>query len=283
MPNCVIALDTNDNAIEITGSSSVVMNCGLASNSNFLADTSDTISAGALSAVGTVTLGANVDPDTKINNGIAQVGDPVDGKVTVPDLSTMCSGATAYSAKNKSGNIISPGCYTSITAGKDLDLTPGTYYLDGGGFSVGSGAHITGDNITLVFTNSDPDSTVIGKFSGNGNSIVELTAPSTGPWAGILMYQDPRAGPPSNGTNFFLAGTSGTDASGKTVTSTYEGMIYTPGTKTTFSGNSGIDTPCMQIVAFQVVFTGNTNVTNNCPPGKGAASNSGSTSVRLVG
>lgn len=277
--NCVIALDSSDTALNIAGSSSIDMSCGLASNSNLDATSSDVINATSLSAVGTVNTGGSVTSDTEINSGVASQSDPIAGKI--PAISVPPSCDSYFTNKSNRVQTISPGCYAGITVRGTLTFSPGIYYLDSGSFSVGAGATVKGAGVTIILTNSNTSSSAkIGEFSANGNSIVNLSAPTSGSYEGILIYQDERA---TLKDDLFLNGTSGTDTGGGPLRSSYEGAIYAPSSKATFSGNSSIDTPCMQIVAFQVVFLGNTDVSNSCPAGGGAGSFGGNGSVRLVG
>lgn len=276
VPNCVIALDNSGTALNITGSAVVDMNCGMASNSDLDATSSGMIKAGALSAVGLVDPSGNVTADTKINNGIGVVADPYAGKLPKPDLSAMCAGAQYISVRSLQSQIIPPGCYTGMKSLGGLYLQDGTYYINGGDVIVGAQSLINCNSCTLVFTNADPASTAIGRFSAAGSSYVQMKAQTSGPYAGILMYQDERATPSKN-TNFFVTGNTGNG-----IVSYLQGAIYTPKTYTDFIGNSNFQTNCMQLVAMQVTFTGNTTVSNQCPAGSGASSYGGGGTVRLV-
>ena len=276
--NCVIALDAAGTALEIGGSAAVDFNCGMASNSNLAASSSDNVKAGALSAVGTITTGSKLDPDTKLNEGIVSVADPLKGKLPAPTPPVTCNGY--YTQKSNTVGTIPAGCYAGLSVKGNLTLSPGTYWFDGGSVDIGAGARINGTGVTLIFSNSDTSaSAYIGKFTATGNSIVRLSAPSTGTYAGILMHRDERAGATDA---MLLTGTSGTETGGGTLKSYYEGTVYAPSSMVEFTGNSSIDTPCMQIVSFRVKFWGNTSVTNSCPAGKGAVSNGGTVVLRLV-
>ena len=287
-PNCIIALDTaNTTALSVSGSASVDMNCGMASNaagSQSLVADGQLVKVEALSAVGSVS-GSSYDPaQTKVNNGIAPVADPLAGKLSMPsNLATLCASAGFLSVKSNASATASPmthGCTTGMTIQGKLTLAPGTYVINGGSVAIGASGQLLGNGVTLIFTNTDPAG-AIGKFTGNGSSFAQLSAPTSGPYAGILMYQDPRAA--AGKGDFYITGTSGMDASGKVINSSYEGTIYTPSTYATFNGNSAISTPCMQIIASHVIFIGNTTVENNCPPGSGASAYGGGGTVRLVG
>ncbi|PLK26553.1 TadE/TadG family type IV pilus assembly protein [Novosphingobium sp. TH158] len=282
-PNCVLGLDpSGTTAVSVTGSASLTMQCGMASNSigapALLAD-AQTVAVPSLSAVGSVTAGSGVPSTTTINAGASAQQDPYAG-LPLPNPGSLCNGAPAVTVKSMTSLTINPGCYSSIKSLGSLTLNPGIYYINGGDVQVGSQSLISGDGVTLIFTNiADP--TKPGRFDAAGNSYVRLIAPSTGTYAGIIIYQDPRT-VTSSKTNMFVTGTSFADYSG-TWFSQYQGAIYAPKSSVRFTGNSGVSTPCMQIVSFQVEFTGNTTITNNCPNGSGAGAFGGATSVKLIG
>ena len=268
--NCMIALATTGTALSIGGSSSVDMNCGLQSNSDFDATTSDSIVAGALSAVGNVNEGNNISEDTRINRGVAPETDPYSDLISDPD--EVCSNTASVSGNN---NILYPGCYKGITINSNARVTlqPGTYYVGEGGFKVNGHARVVGTGVTLVFTNTDSpfNSNKVGTFDAMGTSNVQITAPDTGDYAGILMHQDSRT-PLSNANRLFVTGDSNSE---------FEGTIYAPSNQVTFSGNSSMTTDCLQIVAQYITFTGNTSVSNTCQPGRGVVSFSGEQVLRL--
>ena len=270
--NCMIALATVNSALTITGSASVNMNCGLQSNSNLDATSSDSIKAGALSAVGVVNEGNSITSDTAVNNGAASASDPFAG--LFGDPSQVCSSWPLISGAN---NTLSAGCYKGIQvqANAKLTLNPGTYYLGEKGLSIGGNATVTGDGVTLIFTNtSSPfNSAKIGTFSAQGTSTVQLTAPTTGTYAGIIIYQDSRT-PLGSGVN------SGFSVTGDS-NSTFDGAIYAPSTKVTFTGNSGMTTDCLQIISQYIAFSGNTSVSNSCPSGRGVVSFTGDKFLRM--
>ena len=130
-----------------------------------------------------------------------------------------------------------------------------------------------GDGVTLVFTNtSSPfNANKVGTFDAMGTSNVQITAPDTGDYAGILMHQDSRT-PLSNANRLFVTGDNDSE---------FEGTIYSPSNQVTFSGNSSMTTDCLQIVAQYITFTGNTSVSNTCQPGRGVVSFSGAQVLRL--
>lgn len=282
VPNCVIALEpTTSTGVTVTGSAALTMSCGMASNSvgtqALLAD-GQTVDVPALSAAGGIVAGTSVPATTYLSPNSGVSADPF-AAVPNPSVAAMCAGAPSVSVKSMTNMTIGPGCYKSLKSLGGLYLTPGTYYIDGGDVTVGSQSLIQGYGVTLVFTSSTSpfDGTRVGSFNANGSSYVRLTAPDTGIYAGIVMFQDRRT-VMSNQTMMFVTGNSGGGYS-----SLIQGAIYAPATEVTFSGNSGIATDCMQIVGRRVTFTGNTTVRNECPAGGGAKAFGGAGGVKLVG
>ena len=270
--NCMRALATTGYAFTVSGAATLTANCGLMSNSDFEATANGGITAGALSAVGTVNEGNNISEDTAINNGVAPAEDPYAD--TISDPNQTCSNWPLISGNN---NTLSPGCYRGIQvqANARLTLQPGTYYLGEKGMSIGGNATVTGTGVTLVFTNTDSpfNSSKIGTFSAQGTSTVQLTAPETGDYAGIIIHQDSRTPYGSGGNSgFTVTGDNG---------SIFDGAIYAPSTKVTFSGNSSMTTDCLQIVSLYITFTGSTSVSNSCPAGRGVVSYTGEEVLRL--
>ncbi|WJY19802.1 pilus assembly protein TadG-related protein [Alteriqipengyuania flavescens] len=276
--NCVIALDTTGTPLQIGASSSVDFDCGMASNNDLDALSSDMIRAKALSAAGNVNVGSQVTPETRINPGAGQAADPLAGKLTMPAVPGGC--VDDLSVRSNKTVAISPGCWASMDVKGNLTMAPGTYIINGGDIRINAKARITGIGVTIIMTNSSTSpSAPIGGFKANGNSIVQLKAPTTGTWAGILFWRDSRA---SVSNPMVLTGTSGTETGGGVLRSTYEGAVYSPSSAVEFTGNSSVDTPCMQLVARRVKFWGNSTVINKCPGGASGANFADTIKLKLV-
>jgi hypothetical protein len=166
---------------------------------------------------------------------------------------------------------LSPGCYKGINIKGTATLSPGTYYIDGSSFSVGSQANLSGSGVTIVLTSSTAasDASSIATLNMNGGATVQLTASTSGTYTGILFYQDRRA--LDSGANT-INGNAG---------SKFQGAFYFPSQELDFSGTSGMTTDCLQLVALRLTFTGNTSVSNQCPVGSGSSAFIGA-QVRLV-
>src|SRR5204863_9800146 len=103
----------------------------------------------------------------------------------------------------KNTESLSAGVYCGdivVNAGANLTLNPGIYYLDSSSLTVAGNASITGSNVTLVFTSTSSN---WGSASIGSNANVMLSAPTTGPTAGMVMYGDRNM---TAGTSFSLTG-----------------------------------------------------------------------------
>ena len=267
---CAIALENNNNrGINMIGNATVDFNCGMATNSvasnAVSAGGSSSIAASPIMAVGGLPPSTNYAPNTVlIPYGVPQP-DPFAG---LPDTFSLGGNQNGNVGSNQT-RTLNPGTYNNFRLQGTVTLNPGVYYLNGADFDVGSQARVTGNGVTIIMTGSGPNT--IGQAKINGGATLNLTAPQTGTYAGILMYQDRRAtmGSQSNKVN----GNS---------SSKLQGAIYFPGQEVEFSGTTGMDINCIQLVARRLTFTGNSTVTNECPSGSGANAFLG-TAVRLVG
>jgi hypothetical protein len=175
-----------------------------------------------------------------------------------PDPSTMpgSQGACIAAVVPANGQL-GPGCYSQFDLNTTVNLAPGTYYIKDPIATFGSQARITGHGVTLVFT-GEGDS--IGKFDLSGQATLTLTAPllsSNADYPGIVLLRDP-----SRLTMDTLQINGGQGLS-------LEGGIYFPMTRLEFNGNSTMSSRCLQIVAEQMEFRGNLDITNDCSDGYG--------------
>ncbi|MBC7520393.1 MAG: Tad domain-containing protein [Sandarakinorhabdus sp.] len=271
---CVIALDNgNTTAIKMSGSTSLDLNCGLMSNSvsataAITAGGSSTIKASPIAAVGGVPASSNYLPPVSLFPYAVPAQDPF---AALPDpLSTIGNGSALNVAPNGTKSI-GPGTYKSVDIKGTLNMSPGVYYINGGSFSANSQATIIGTGVVIILTSStaatNPSSIATADINGSAN--IQLTAPTSGTYAGVLMYQDRRALD------------SGTNKVNGNSTSILQGALYFPKQELEFTGTTGMQTNCLQMVAKRMTFIGNSSVSNVCPPNSGAASIPG-TVIRLV-
>ncbi|MBT4769655.1 MAG: hypothetical protein HOO00_03905 [Rhodospirillaceae bacterium] len=259
---CLLALSsTAAKAINASGSTTIDMNgCKVASNSS--ASNAINMSGGGdlnadcLYTVGGVT-GESSSDCTK--EGAPATTDPYsDLTVSDADIGT-CDfsgpGNSTYSPGSDSPPNMQPGTYCrglSIGAGLTVVMDPGTYYIDGGGFSVAGGASVSGTGVTIILTNKNGGS--YGAVDIAGGAVIDLAAPTSGTYSGILFFQHPDA-PYSASSTFNFNG-------GSTMELT--GVLYVPNNAIVFSGGNTTTGNCTKIVGLTVDFSGNAEINNSC-------------------
>jgi Flp pilus assembly protein TadG len=251
---CVLSLNpTASGATTGQGNTSVVLTaCSLYDNSSsataLSVGGSAAISALSVGVVGGVSGADQIVTQQGIKTGVGPVRDPFIND-SFPDF----SGCTKQNYTAKKTETISPGIYCGgigLNANAILTLDPGIYYLDGGDLTVNGGAKITGEGVTLVFTKKS--SSTWATASINGNTTVHLTAPKSGPTAGIVMFGDRNM---PTGTAFKFNGG---------VDQYLGGAIYVPKGAVSISGGAATSASCTQVIGDTVTFTGNSSLAINC-------------------
>ena len=246
---CVLALSPSaSRAADFSGAADLNLSgCSVMANS-MAADAinvqgSATLSTDCLISVGGVQVNSSVTmaqcPSPIVD--APPVADPF-SDVPAPEPSGVCKSAPP----NPTGSYtLSPGRYCrgmSISGAGNLD--PGIYYVDGD-FSISANSSLSGSGVTLYITGS-------GRVTMNGNATVDLQAPTSGPYAGMLFFGDRANG--SGGTNRFN-GTAG---------SSMTGAIYFAAQAIEYSGNfSGVN-GCTQVVGRTVQWSGRASLSVDC-------------------
>ncbi len=253
---CVLSLNpTAAAAIKTQGSAQVVLSgCGLYDNS---ADASGALTVGgsgqitalSVDVVGGITGTSNITATQGIRAGQPPASDPY-ASASIPPF----SGCTENNFSQGTGTItISPGVYCNgfrLNAGANVTMNPGIYYMDRGSFSINGSATLTGNGVTIIFTSSTGSNYATATI--NGGATVNLTAPTTGPTAGIALFGDRNM--PDDLAFRFNGG----------ATQIINGAIYVPKGDVSFAGGGNTNTGCTQLVARTITFTGNSNFALNC-------------------
>jgi len=252
---CVMALDkTAGSAVSLGGSTTVnLSNCSLVSNSSSTSAVyvggSATLTALSIAAVGGVSASpSNVTLTNGIQAHLAPIANPY-ADVTVPSY----TGCRDTNVRVRDAVTLDQGVYCNgitVNAGGVLTLNPGVYILDRGGLTVNGGGTVTGTGVTLIFTSSTGSNWATATI--NGNATVNLTAPSSGSTAGIVIFGDPAE---PVGTSINLSGGS---------SQTFGGAIYAPTGAISYTGGATTSSSCTQIIGDTVTFSGNSGVAINC-------------------
>jgi hypothetical protein len=133
---------------------------------------------------------------------------------------------------------IDPGVYCGgidLGAHAVLTLNPGVYVIQNG-LSLGAQTTLIGTGVTIYIQT--------GAVSMSGGATVSLRAPDSGPWQGILFYQD-------------RADTTASSLVGG-ATQLMNGVLYFPGAHLDYTGGSGVTATATTIVANTLTMVGNT-------------------------
>jgi hypothetical protein len=262
--SCLVALDpTASQTFQVqSGAELTASSCGISVNSNN-ADAFDLRGTGtALDGGGPISVrgGAVVTNGATIGStpqtGVAAIADPMAYLSTpAPGPCSPPYSTVGYKVIQPSKDTtLQPGVYCGgIKVGTVINVTfaPGMYWLMGGGFDIGSAAHLTGAGVTFVNMNAPATDGGANKFGifnlQNNSTVVNLSSMTTGPLAGILFYQDPAAG---------IAGHTYVNMVKSGVGTTLSGSLYFPTQDLTVESGGGI-TINGGIVAQQILVQNN--------------------------
>lgn len=287
---CMVSLeDTNVTGIAIGGNATVNLGCGMISNSPsasaVTATGSSVVNADPVAAVGVVPASSNFASGTTLMSYSPRQEDPF-ADLPTPTVPTNCPNTQLRVQPNDPAlNIASlPAtaingymggnvwCWSGIDIKGTVTFPPGaTIYVNGGDLGFGSQANVTGLGVTFILTheNAATNPNQIAGVDIQGGAQMNLTAPDTGTYAGVLIYQDRRAPFDTSHIN----GNSSTF---------FRGAFYFPSQELIFNGTSGMQTECVQMVGRRLGFSGNSTINNSCPANGGSQAFD-AIYIRLVG
>ncbi len=180
-----------------------------------------------------------------------KVSDPYSGLFTATEAAAdlaKCggtfAGSTWSSAPTLSSNTDNVFC-GNVTLSKNITLTAGTIVIENGQLNL-SGNTLTGANNTIVFSGTTGSAATHGPSTGKDDNL-SITAPTTGQWSGIAVYQDPSL-------------TTGVDIteSGNGPTWDIVGLLYLPHSNVTISGavNKNSSGACLGLVVNTITING---------------------------
>jgi Flp pilus assembly protein TadG len=181
-PYCVIALGSAGLTFQSNGGG-ITASCGLMVDSDsttaFQANGAN-VSATQISVNGGDQINGGTVSPTPVT-GAPPMSDPLD--YLSPPTSSGCLYSSTVSVSTGT-RTLSAGTYCGGIQlnGGSISLNPGTYILDGIGLQMNSGS-ISGTGVTLYIAQ--------GQAQFNGANSVDLVAPTSGTYAGILFYQNP--------------------------------------------------------------------------------------------
>jgi hypothetical protein len=160
-----------------------------------------------------------------------------------PDPSTMT--VQSHNATHFAGssvNTISPGVYKhgiSVSGSATLNMNPGIYYMDGGGFSFTGLGNLNATGVMIVNAPNN-NSDVINI---NGNGVINISPMTSGIYRGITLWQVR-----SSTNTVTISGNGG---------STMLGTFYTAHGTLSVSGNGTNDVLGSQYISYDLSVNGN--------------------------
>jgi hypothetical protein len=185
--------------------------------------------------------------------GQRPLADPFAGKLPWPAPGAACAPDKQNVNLGKGSAPLSPGVYCgglSFGSGARAVLKPGVYVIATGGIDFDGNAEAEGlGGVTLILL--DP----AGALRMSGNSALRVTAPTTGPWAGIALAQRP-----VSTAYWTMTGSSRLEL---------QGVAYLPSQTLSMTGSSSLGGPNQPraIVARRLITHGSADVDLVSGPG----------------
>ncbi|HEX8526610.1 pilus assembly protein TadG-related protein [Allosphingosinicella sp.] len=285
---CMLSLEDGDaTGVEVGGNATINIGCGISTNSRsteaIRASGSSVINATPIMAVGAIPASSNfgssqIIPYTPVQEDpfddlpVPSPTNCVDPPVTHPNSTPTVINTSSPEYNSSDGSI----CYNGldIQGAVTFDFAqPTIVYINGGELGFGAQAQVTGQNVVFVLTstNATTDPSSIATLNQNGGADIDITAPTSGPWSGIALYEDRRA-PVGRTTNF-----------NGNASSAINGAMYFPQAYFHFNGTADMQATCIQLVARRLDFRGNGTIRNSCDEEENGIRNFTGTYVRLVG
>jgi hypothetical protein len=253
---CALALNSTGTAMNYSGDATVsAPTCILYSDST----SSDSASAGGSSAVTAKAIDAvgGIAQSNNFNVGSygpysPPIADPF-ANVTPDPTQMNCSGSALKSTTTfPTGS--NTNCWSSISTNPgDIINVPSNIpvvYVNGGGVDLKGTFNCT---CTVVLTNtSTASNATIGSWTSNAQASNNITAPTTGTYAGIAVYQDRRA-------------TGNVDKINGGSNNVIQGAIYFPKDTLWINGTGTATSLCAMWVANNITFLGNSSIAISSP------------------
>ena len=269
---CVLSLQNNSKTgIQATGSASITMDCGMMTNStstNAAAGQGNSrVTATTLAAAGGIQQSSNWRVDSYQPYSPALADPYKDLTPEGADFDKCAAVPPSLSINNSNNGLVVDGgaCYSSLSIGSNRELTlkNGTYVISGGSVNIQGKLNL--ENAVLLLTNQLGSLTApIGSMDMNASGEINATAPTSGKWKGMAIYQDRRAidtAPTGN-----ITSSSPNKINGNS-TNKVTGVIYFPNQQLSYEGNGTGTATCTQFVAKRIYWSGNSGLnsfTANC-------------------
>lgn len=152
-----------------------------------------------------------------------------------------CSGNAS-----QNGNVLSPGNYSGTFPPAGVTQLESGIYCVNGNFRLNAGDQLSGAGVVIRINNGD--------VRWNGDATINLSAPTTGPFAGLLLFL-----PEGNNNEVQINGNAG---------STFTGTILAPSAAISINGTGGVTGLNSQVIGYTVDLSGTANTLINYNAGQ---------------
>jgi Flp pilus assembly protein TadG len=198
-----------------------------------------------------------------LTTSCTQQTNPYKGTLTAPTVGSCTVNSANYSGTTN----LSPGTYCgnfNFNGTGTLNLAAGLYIFNSTNWNINSGWTVTGSGVTFYFANSS------SYVQFNSGVTVSLTAPSSGTYNNVLMFE-----PDGLSTSSFAI--DGTSSSGHAL----QGLVYLPSRNITFNSTYSGTADAFTLVVNTLIFDSNNPNSWSISPSSGSGS-SGSGTVVLT-
>lgn len=295
---CILALDgtnfyegvvgSDASAFWLNGNTTVNIQCGVAVDSSNVAALSTGGSSSLIatsiylvgdkqgSPSGSSILATLPTPNNILTHQRA-VADPYAGRV-IPSytcgsysMTNFTSGTLTQSSSSAgaSPHTFCGGLSIGSNTGSPTIVTiqSGVYIIAGGSLTFNDKATVTGTDVTFILTGDSTHGYATITVNGGPQSAVQLTAPTSGAYGGMVFFQDRNAPAPSSsgGTTSCGGGNSQNQLNGG-ATQLITGAVYFPSQSICWGGGSSTSGAgrCTQLIAHSLSFTGNSTILAEC-------------------
>lgn len=216
---CILILEPGKaDALKIVNANSVTSECGFQVNSShaqraFYIENQGKFSAPSIAVHGGSKLSGKVISPPPVD-GSPTVPDPLAGMAEPVARTAACTSQSLKTINSDGKTSIGPGVYCgglTVNASDDVTLKPGIYTFRGGALTLNTSAKVIGKDVLFYFEDQQ------SPLMLNGAAILQISAPTTGEHAGILMFQGRQA--KDSNVQFRVNTSAG---------SFYNGAIYLP-------------------------------------------------------
>jgi Flp pilus assembly protein TadG len=182
---CIYVMGNQNQAVLINSGATIkATKCGIdvqsTSNPAFIMNSRSTVDTSRFCVKGTKYI-KNGGELTNLEVGCAAGDDPYAGKLPEPTVSSVC---TTSGTRDGQTQVIKPGvhCGTTFNGSPTITFEPGLHIIKGR-MIINSNSKVTAEGVTFYF----PD--VYSEIRANGGLSFTATAPTSGIYKGILMFE----------------------------------------------------------------------------------------------